>query len=282
MATFVNPFTDFGFKRIFGQEDTKRLLMGFLNALFEGEFVITDLTYLDKEQLGYENKKYKGIIYDILCRTDKGEDFILEMQNRNQSHFQDRALYYMCRRIIHQRKRGEKWNYRYPAVYGIFLMNFTNKVLKDAFYSSFSVRNDDTNCRLTDKLRMVFLQLPIFKKTEKECTTNLDKWTYIIKNMNTLKEIPWKEQDELFEELSKVSNVAALTPQERIIYEHNLKVYWDNNAVQEAAYDDGHEAGLIEGIKKTALSLMQHGFADDMISTITGLSLDDIKELRKT
>ena len=108
--------------------------------------------------------------------------------------------------------------------------------------------------------------------------------------------IPWKAQDEVLAELEKVSNVAALSPEERHIYEVNLRVYRDNLAVLEASYQDGHESGFNEGhesgvtegrklgsdetANKIALSLIQQGFADEMITKTTSLSLDAIQKLR--
>ena len=101
MPTFINPFTDFGFKRLFGQEDSKIILIGFLNALFEDEFVVTDLEYRDKEQLR-ERPDSRNAIFDIFCTLDTSERIILEMQNNYQKHFEDRALYYASRGIARQ------------------------------------------------------------------------------------------------------------------------------------------------------------------------------------
>ena len=83
MGKFINPFSDWGFKLIFGQEITKDLLICFLNDLLKGEHTITDLTFKDKEQLP-ETKDMRGIIYDIYCTTDQDEHIIVEMQNRYQ------------------------------------------------------------------------------------------------------------------------------------------------------------------------------------------------------
>ena len=85
MGKFINPFSDWGFKLIFGQEITKDLLISFLNDLLKGEHVIADITFKDKEQLP-ETKDMRGIIYDIYCTTDKGQHIIVEMQNRYQEH----------------------------------------------------------------------------------------------------------------------------------------------------------------------------------------------------
>ena len=81
MSKFINPFTDIGFKRIFGQEVSKPVLITFLNSLLEGEHRILDLTFLDKEQPG-ESLDDKSLIYDVYCETASGERIIVEMQNR--------------------------------------------------------------------------------------------------------------------------------------------------------------------------------------------------------
>lgn len=95
MAKFINPLTDVGFKRIFGD---KQIMLSFLNSLFEGEFVIRDLEYLDKEQEALPGDE-RNIIYDLFCKTDTGHEFIVEMQCRSQLYFRDRILYYMSRAI---------------------------------------------------------------------------------------------------------------------------------------------------------------------------------------
>ena len=98
MSKYVNPFTDIGFKIIFGQPASKNLLITLLNELLAGEHHITELTFLDKEDHA-DNVSDKGIIYDLYCRTASGEYIIVEMQNRWHSNFLDRTLYYVCRAV---------------------------------------------------------------------------------------------------------------------------------------------------------------------------------------
>ena len=105
MGRFINPFTDFGFKFLFGREVEKELLIDFLNDLLVGEHVITDIRFLNNEQPP-EVKTERGLIYDIYCVTDTGERIIVEMQNREQPYFKDRALFYLSRAITQQAKRG--------------------------------------------------------------------------------------------------------------------------------------------------------------------------------
>lgn len=123
MSKFINPFTDYGFKLIFGREVSKDLLIEFLNDLLEGERVITDLTFLNNEQLP-DYPEGRGIIYDVYCTTDTGEKIIVEMQNRMQSNFKERSIFYLSRAIVNQGRTGHDWKFEIKAVYGVFLMNF--------------------------------------------------------------------------------------------------------------------------------------------------------------
>lgn len=90
---YIDPRTDFGFKYLFGTPMNKELLIGFLNALFHGTHIITDLTYLNGEQLGLR-KEDRRAIFDVYCETESGEKFIVEMQNVFQQFFKDRSVYY--------------------------------------------------------------------------------------------------------------------------------------------------------------------------------------------
>ena len=126
MGRFINPFTDVGFKRIFGQSVHKDLLIDFLNNLLEGEKQIKDISFLDKELLP-EFQGDRGTIYDIYCTTESGEEFIVEMQNCEQAYIRERAIYYLCRAMSRQGERGANWKFNLKAVYGIFFLNFEMK-----------------------------------------------------------------------------------------------------------------------------------------------------------
>lgn len=118
MGKFINPFTDFGFKHIFGREMDKDILIEFLNDLLEGEHTIKDLRIMNNERLP-ETEQGRKVIFDIHCETDKGERIIIEMQNREQPHFKDRALYYLSHSVVEQGIKGT-WDYELAAVYGVF------------------------------------------------------------------------------------------------------------------------------------------------------------------
>ena len=120
MGKFINPFTDFGFKHIFGREMDKDILIEFLNDLLEGEHTIKDLRIMNNERLP-ETEQGRKVIFDIHCETDKGERIIIEMQNREQPHFKDRALYYLSHSVVEQGIKGT-WDYELAAVYGVSIM----------------------------------------------------------------------------------------------------------------------------------------------------------------
>lgn len=180
MARFINPFTDVGFKRIFGQAIHKELLIDFLNDLLVGEKRITDITFLDKELLP-DFSGDRGVIYDIYCTNEDGEQFIVEMQNREQTFFRERALYYLSQAIARQGERGAEWKFNLKAVYGIFFMNFHLSHSPGKFRTDIVLSDRDTNEVFSDKLRFIFLQLPCFTKEEDECQTDFERWIYVLK-----------------------------------------------------------------------------------------------------
>ena len=90
---YISLLTDFGFKRIFGTKPNKDLLINFLNSLFDGEQVIKDVRYLNSEHVGDVFAERKAI-FDVYCENEKGEKFIVEMQNAFQKYFKDRSLFY--------------------------------------------------------------------------------------------------------------------------------------------------------------------------------------------
>ena len=180
MAKYINPFCDVGFKRIFGQEYSKPLLISFLNNLLKGEKVITDLTFLDKEQPG-EYEEDRSLIYDIYCDTAEGEKIIVEMQRRTQPNFKKRSIYYVSQAISRQGEKGTTWKYNIKAVYLVALLGFRLEDVGDEFRTDVALMNMKTRKLFSTDVRMIYLQLPLFTKTVEECETDFDKWIYALK-----------------------------------------------------------------------------------------------------
>ena len=112
-SRYINPFTDFGFKKLFGEEASKPMLIDFLNSLLP-ESKIVDLTFKDKDKLGNTEADRKAI-YDIYCENNVGEKIIVELQKAKQNYFKDRTIYYATFPIQEQAEKGE-WNYQLKAV----------------------------------------------------------------------------------------------------------------------------------------------------------------------
>lgn len=291
MGKFVNPFTDIGFKRIFGQEVSKPLLLDFLNNLLKGERKITDLTFLDKEQPA-DYRDDRSLIYDIFCLTDTGEKIIVEMQNKEQPHFADRCLYYYSQAVSRQGERGADWNYQIDAVYLVAFVNFHMEGLADNFRTDVVLMNRQRGVIFSDKERFIFLQLPVFKKEAEECNDDFERWIYVLKNMEILDRMPWAAKDSVFRKLAEIGEVSNMTKDERIEYDAALRHYRDTLNVMRGAEDKGRQQGLTEGRQQgltegrqqanmqTAKNLIAMGLTVDQIAKATGLSREEIIKLQ--
>ena len=306
MSRFINPYSDYGFKLLFGREVSKDLLIDFLNGLLVGERVITDLTFLNNEQLP-EYQEGRGIIYDVYCTTDTGEKIIVEMQNRSQINFKDRALFYLSKAIVSQGVAGSGWMFDIKAVYGVFFMNFLLDGEEPKLRTDVILSDRDTGRLFSDKLRQIFIALPVFEKDEEQCETDFDRWIYVLKNMEKLERMPFKARKAVFEKLEEIADVGALSKHDRELYENSLDVYRTHLCVMEAAKleglekgrkegreegrEEGLEEGREEGLEKGreegreeaklefAAKLKSDGMSFDAIMKYTGLSLDEIKAL---
>ena len=274
MGKFINPFTDIGFKRIFGQEFSKPLLIDFLNNLLHGERHITDVKLLDKE-LPAEFQEGRTIIYDVYCETETGEKIIVEMQNRLQSNFKARTLYYAAEAIARQGEKGKDWNYDVKAVYLVAFINDHDSSFGLQFRTDVELTERQTKRPFTDLLRLVYLQLPLFNKEAEECENDFERWIYVLKNMETLNRLPWAAQSAVFKRLAEISDLSSLTREEREHYDSAIRTYRDNIYTMEGEREKGRAEGRAEGkalaMVETAIRMRQQGLPADVIFTVTGL-----------
>ena len=297
---YVNPYTDFGFKKLFGTDMNKDLLISFLNALFVGEQHICDLTYLNNEHLGAYSGERKAI-FDVYCENDRGEKFIVEMQNVYQQFFKDRSVFYSTFPIREQAERGE-WDFKLTAVYTVAILNFVfdeDRESPECYHHKVMLMDVDRKRVFYDKLTYIYLEMPKFMKTEDELVSMYDKWMFVIKNLSRLLERPAALQERIFEHMFQAAEIARFTPQEISEYEDSMKAYRDiNNAIvtarnvaAEEGFEKGHKEGLEEGHKvgleegkrrqniETARKLKSAGYPVEGIISITGLSDMEISEL---
>ena len=244
-SRFINPFTDFGFKRIFGQEINKDLTIDFLNLLLDGERHIADLTIKNPE-MQPEREEERLVVFDLYCESDDGTQFIVEMQAARQSFFLSRSLYYQSRAIIAQGEKGKEWCYHLQPVYGIFFMDFTMPE-SSGLRTDVALMDMKTGKVFNPKLRQIYLEMPRFTKEAHECENDFERWLYLIKNMKMLKRMPFKAQRAVWDKLLEVADVASLTEKEHAAYQRALMNYWDYHNMMEAAQEDGLKAGWIKG-----------------------------------
>ncbi|WP_081259596.1 Rpn family recombination-promoting nuclease/putative transposase [Moraxella catarrhalis] len=246
---FINPFTDYGFKRLFGEEASKPFLIDFLNSILPKKHQIADLILKNSERMGFTDFDRKAI-YDIYCESVAGEKFIVELQRAKQTFFKDRTLYYSTFPIIEQAQKGD-WNYELKAVYCISILDFLFDEHKDDQEVIYNVQLKDQNNQIFyEKFNLIYLQLPNFCKSEAELNTNLDRWLFFIKNLEDLQHIPAIFQNSLIEQAFDKAKIANFNPQEMSKYRDSLKIYWDNYNVVNTAKQEGIEQGLEQGIKQ--------------------------------
>ncbi|WP_337393193.1 Rpn family recombination-promoting nuclease/putative transposase [Prevotella sp.] len=306
MGKYINPFTDWGFKRLFGQEFSKGLLISFLNDLLVGELQVKNVVFKDKEELP-STKDQRGIIYDVYCETDTGERFILEMQNRWQPNFLDRSICYACRSVLEQVDKGKTERqdaYKFLPIYTVCFMNYKSENEElDKFRTDIILADKDSGKLVSNKLRFIYLVLPLFEKKVDECDTDFDKWIYVLKHMEALSRMPFTAQKEIFKQLEEYADSHRLTKKEWEAYENSLWIARDNMACMAAAEiaakekgmaegraegravgreegrEEGRAAGMAEEKIATAKRLLAMGLNTSQVAQGAGLSMEEVEKL---
>ncbi len=278
---YINPYTDFGFKKLFGTEMNKDLLISFLNALFNNsEREIKDVRYLNGENLG-DGYGDRRAVFDVYCMAADGSRFIVEMQKAEQAYFKDRSIYYSTFAIREQAPKGE-WDYHLEDVYTVGILNFEfpgDEYASDAYRHEIKLKDVEDNHVFYDKLTFLYLEMPKFQKTEDELVTMFDKWMFALKNLSRLLERPKALQDRIFTKLFEQAEIARYSLTERRQYEESRKDMWDYFSTMKTAVDKGRAEGRAEGILSIARKMKQRGKSISEIAEMTDLSPDEIEKL---
>jgi predicted transposase/invertase (TIGR01784 family) len=278
---YICPFTDFGFKKLFGSEPNKDILIDFLNELLKKETgEIIDLNYLSTEQLGRAIDERKAI-FDIYCESVTGEKFIVELQKAKQQYFKDRSIYYSTFPIQQQAQKGE-WDFKLNAIYTIGILDFVfegNKDDKTVYHHEVQLFDKNTGKVFYDKLTYIYLEMPKFKKTEAQLESHFDKWLYVLKNLEDLTSRPAKLQEKVFAKLFKQAELANYTKAEYSEYENSLKAYRDLKNTLDTAFDEGKQEGKIEGKTEFIKGMKEAGFTMQDIIRATQLSESEINNV---
>jgi predicted transposase/invertase (TIGR01784 family) len=285
-AKYINPYTDFGFKKLFGEEANKDLLIDFLNQLLPSTHKIVELSFKNTEQFG-ATKNERRAIFDIYCRNEKGESFIVEMQKAKLKFFKDRAVFYTTFPIKEQAEKGD-WDFKLKPVYCVAILDFTFDEDRDQKDYMSNVQLKDQYCQtFYNKLTYVFIEMPRFQKTENQLETRFDKWLYFLKHLEDFETIPDILKEEVFIKGFKVAEIANFNQRQMNEYEESLKVYRDLKGVIDTSFEEGKEEGKlegkvegkIEGKTEMARELKKQGISIDIIANASGLSKEEIEKL---
>ena len=295
---YISLLTDFGFKRIFGTAMNKELLICFLNSLFEGKQVVKDVMYLNSENVGdvYTDRK---AIFDVYCEGEKGEKFIVEMQNAYQTYFKDRSLFYSTFPIREQAPKGKDWDFKLNHVYTIALLNFDmdeDSFIKDEILHNVKLCDTATHKVFYDKLEYIYVEVSKFDKSLDELETLYDKWLFALKNLYKLSERPKALRDKVFDKLFKEAEIAKFTKQELREYEASKLAYRDIKNSIDTAKREGIEEGIIKGLKRgreeerqknrkekenSIHKMLEAGISSEQIALWLDVPLELIEQLKK-
>ncbi len=270
---YINPLTDFGFKKLFGTEPNKDLLIDFLNEILPNR-KIKDLNYSTNEHFGKFEIDRKAV-FDIYCIGENDERFIVEMQKAKQNYFKDRSVFYSSFPIQEQAKKGD-WDYRLDPVFSIGILDFEfaeHKQDKDLLHV---IELKNQKCEVFyDKLKFIYIELPKFKKKGSELETHFDKWLYVFTHLQKLQDRPKKLQARVFKKLFEVAEIAGFTEEERKEYEESLKNYRDIKNVVDTAREEGKIKEKSDVIKRC----MEEKMTPETISKIVNLSVSEVNKI---
>ena len=278
---YINLLTDFGFKRVFGTEPNKHLLVDFLNTLLPNDRQIADITFKNNETVGNTTIDRKAI-FDIYCQGTNGERFIVELQKAKQNFFKDRSVFYATFPIQEQALKGD-WNFKLAPVYAVGILDFVFDDHRNSETLIHTVDLKDQNCNVFyDKLKFIYIELPKFQKTLAELETHGDKWLFILKNLAELTDRPINFQEEIFNELFDVAEIANFSAIEQDSYQNSLKYYRDLNNVVDTSREEGRAEGRAEGkleLLLKMLSIKLGEFSETSLTQLEEISLERLDKL---
>lgn len=285
MARYIDPKTDFGFKRLFAQEESKDILRQFLFDVLDLTHPIQELTYIPNEQLPQTADERVGV-YDVYCTDVVGQRFIVEMQRGYQTFIRDRVLYYSTFPIVHQAKKGTGWQFELLPIYCIAILNFAIDV-ETEYLRRIQLMDTQAKTVFYEKLTYVYVELPKFGKQAGELTDAADRWIYLLKYMPELQDIPAELANEPFTHAFEIAKEAALSPQERLLYEASLKsardAYAEIMSARQKGLEEGRQEGRQEGRheekQEIARAMRAMGLPTAVIAQATGLTATEIERL---
>jgi len=281
----INPRVDFAFKKLFGSEENKDLLISLINSMVRERDQVADLELKNPYSLA-AYREGKLSILDIRARDARGRWFNVEMQISEDRNFDKRAIYYLCKPVTEQLDDKNMYKELKKTI-SINILNFDFTPDKDEYHSIYRIMNTRTGVddNLHDMFELHYLELLKFKKDYAEIGTALDRWAAFLSRAYDL------DRDnlplELREDAHILKAIAAVDrmfdEEERQIYEIRMQTYADVESRIGSAFDHGKEVGWAEGRDETRRELARNLLNildDETIASKTGLPVDEVVSLR--
>ncbi len=283
---FLDVKTDFAFKKVFGSEDSKDILINFLNTVivFENNQKIQSLTIVDPYNIPML-KGMKDTYVDVKAELDNKKHVIIEMQVLNHEGFEKRILYNAAKKYSTQLKKGAGYQLLNPVI-ALTITDFDLFPDQKDLISHYKLLEKKHLIEYSDDIELIFIELPKFTKTEEELNSIQDKWLYFIKNAGSLEYVP-KNLSKEIEKAYQIANEANFS-EEELELQHKKRdwIYIQKSSIElaskegrEKGREEGREEGRLEEKKQIVINMHQAGVDISLISQITGFSADEIKEL---
>jgi predicted transposase/invertase (TIGR01784 family) len=283
---FINPKTDYAFKKIFGSSESKDILISFLNAMiYEGNAIIEDLEIINPN-LPPIVQGLKDTYLDVKAKLTDGTLVIIEMQVLNVQSFGKRVLYNAAKTYAFQLQAGEGDRMLKPVI-ALTITDFEMFANSNNLISRFVYKEVTTNLIYPEnEIDLVFIELPKFTKEQHQLATLTDQWIYFIKYARSLTSVP-AEMDNIPEihKAFDLANQGNLSREELEDLERREMFVYDQQGAILKATLAGIEQGIEQGRQEEKLAIARQllpRLHDATISQITGLSLEDIMNLRSS
>ncbi|MEM6452999.1 MAG: Rpn family recombination-promoting nuclease/putative transposase [Cyanobacteria bacterium P01_D01_bin.105] len=281
---YVNLFTNFGFRRIFGSEVNKLLLIDFLNTLLPAHHQVQSLSYESSEYLG--STLGDRTTLDVYGQGKNGDYLIIELQMAKHNFFGSLVAFYNSFPIQEKVRFGE-WNCKSKSIYSIGVLDFVfseHYTDREIIYNeNLKIQNCNASC---NELQVIYIELPRFKKNLGQIASHFDKWLYLFKHLPDTQNQPSSFAEDVFLQLFEAAELANLSAAEQDSYENSLKYYRDMNNVINTAREEGaasrleqwRKQGKAERSVEIARALLGK-LPVGTISETTGLSIEEIEQL---
>ena len=300
---YINPKTDFGFKRLFMEGlKAKIRLLDLLKTFFPEQLQGASRVVLDSTELLGDIEREKRVVLDILATLDDKTETLIEMQRANTLVFTSRSIFYTCRLVSKSLNRGDQYN-KMPTVIGLFITEETLPEFADleGFFHTVQLRRMDGK-NFSEKIILGYLDLSKFaalnpgQMKDMQFSDRQEKWGYTLANVGQMELQDLSQEDEVFRSVFEDSMHQKLTEMEKEEYKKSVLEYEDVQAAVQYAREQGLEQGLARGLeqgieqgreqgreegravekRQLARNMLAKGLAPDLVAEISGLSAREV------